>query len=195
MSSPLFARLSATTLFLQEWVNDPRQIGAIAPSSKNLAAAMARWLPSDPDSYVLELGPGTGVVTQALLERGHAPDRLVAIEKSPKMAEHLRERFPKTHIVAGDALELDELLKIQINQSANIAVVFSSLPLMNFEPETADRLAKKIRAVLRPRGRYVQYSYHIGRRQPTAASAHFRLVASEWILLNLPPARVSVYEK
>ena len=195
MATPLLAKLSATTLFLQEWVADPRQIGAIAPSSKNLAAAMARWLPREPNSYVLELGPGTGVVTQALLERGHAPDRLVAIEKTPKMAEHLRERFPKTHIVTGDALDLDDVLKLHANQSNNIAVVFSSLPLMNFEPETADRLARKIRAVLRPRGRYVQYSYHIGKRQPNAAAAHFHLIASEWVWLNLPPARVSVYEK
>jgi phospholipid N-methyltransferase len=65
---------------------------------------------------------------------------------------------------------------------------------MNFEPETAHRLAQKIRAVLRPRGRFVQYSYHIGKRQPKAP-AHFRFVSSEWVLLNLPPARVSVYEK
>src|SRR6185369_6472295 len=127
MATPFHARLSATTLFLQEWVNDPRQIGAIAPSSKNLAAAMARWLPFEPYSYVLELGPGTGVVTQALLERGHAPDRLVVIEKSPKMAEHLREQFPTTHVITGDALDLDELLKKQINRWNNIAVVFSSL--------------------------------------------------------------------
>lgn len=194
MVTPLLAKIGATTLFLQEWVNDPRQIGAIAPSSKNLATAMARWLPREPNSYVLELGPGTGVVTQALLERGHAPNRLVAIEKSPKMADHLRERFPKTHIVTGDALDVDELLKNQINQSGNIAVVFSSLPLLNFEPQIADRLAKKIRAVLRPKGRLVQYSYHLGNKQPKAA-AHFRLVASEWVWWNLPPARVSVYEK
>ena len=194
MDTPLLAKLSATTLFLQEWVNDPRQIGAIAPSSKNLAAAMARWLPPEPNSYVLELGPGTGVVTQALLERGHEPERIVAIEKSPKMAEHLRERFPDTHIVTGDALDLVELLKLQINQSDNIAVVFSSLPLMNFEPATAHRLAQLIRSVLRPKGRFVQYSYHIGKRQPKPPK-HFRFVDSEWVLLNLPPARVSVYEK
>ncbi len=194
MATPLLAKIGATTLFLQEWVNDPRQIGAIAPSSKNLAAAMARWLPPEPNSYVLELGPGTGVVTQALLERGHSPQRIVAIEKSPKMADHLRERFPDTHIVTGDALDLVELLKLQINQSNNLAVVFSSLPMMNFEPEAAARLAKIIHSVLRPKGRLVQYSYHIGTRQPKPP-AHFRFVDSEWVLLNLPPARVSVYEK
>lgn len=194
MDMPLLAKIGATTLFFQEWVNDPRQIGAIAPSSRNLAAAMARWLPVEPDSYVLELGPGTGAVTQALLERGHAPNRLVAIEKSPKMAEHLRERFPETHVITGDALDLVELLKLQFQQTTKIAVVFSSLPLMNFEPETARHLVQKIRTVLRPQGRFVQYSYHIGKRQHKAP-ARFRFVASKWVWLNLPPARVSVYEK
>jgi len=66
----LLAKLNSTTLFLQELVNCPRQVGAILPSSKKLAVAMARWLPPHADSYVLELGPGTGVVTQALLDRG-----------------------------------------------------------------------------------------------------------------------------
>src|SRR5437763_277580 len=93
----LLAKLSATTLFLQELVNCPRQVGAILPSSKQLAVAMARWLPPDHHSYALELGPGTGVVTQALLERGLRQDRLIAIEQSPKMADLLRTRFPKAN--------------------------------------------------------------------------------------------------
>ncbi|MDB6121648.1 MAG: putative methyltransferase [Pedosphaera sp.] len=190
----LLAKLSATTLFLQELVNCPRQVGAILPSSKNLATAMARWLPTDSDAYALELGPGTGVVTQALLERGLREDRLVAIEKSPKMAHHLRNRFPRARIITGDAFELDSLLKMHLPSAHNIGVVFSSLPLLNIEPETADRLARKIRAVLQSKGKLVQYSYHLGNKQPKAA-AHFSYLASDRIWLNLPPARVSVYQK
>src|SRR3954454_21884393 len=105
----LLTKLSATTLFLQELVNCPRQVGAILPSSRNLAAAMARWVPQDPNAYVLELGPGTGVVTEALLARGLREDRLVAIEMSPKMADHLRAKFPRATIITGDAFELDDL--------------------------------------------------------------------------------------
>jgi phosphatidylethanolamine/phosphatidyl-N-methylethanolamine N-methyltransferase len=190
----LLSKLSATTLFLQELVNCPRQVGAILPSSKNLATAMARWLPTNSDAYALELGPGTGVVTQALLERGLREDRLIAIEKSPKMADLLRSRFPRARIITGDAFELDDLLKQHLPPARNISVVFSSLPLLNFEPETADRLAKQIRAALQPKGKLVQYSYHLGNKQPKAA-AHFRHLASDRIWLNLPPARVSVYQK
>jgi phosphatidylethanolamine/phosphatidyl-N-methylethanolamine N-methyltransferase len=155
---------------------------------------MARWLPPDPDAYVLELGPGTGVVTEALLERGLREDRLIAIEMSPKMADHLRQCFPRAKIITGDAFKLDALLKRHAPRVENISVVFSSLPLLNFEPHIADGLAKKIRALLPREGKLVQYSYQMGNKQPKAA-AHFRFVASNRIWLNVPPARVSVYQK
>jgi phosphatidylethanolamine/phosphatidyl-N-methylethanolamine N-methyltransferase len=94
MAKRLIATLNDSTLFLREWLANPQRTGAVAPSSPKLAAAMARWLPSDPESYVLELGPGTGAVTQALIQRGLREDRLVAIENNPKLARLLRKRFP-----------------------------------------------------------------------------------------------------
>ncbi len=190
----LLAKLSATSLFLQELVNRPRQVGAILPSSKNLAKAMARWLPVDPHAHALELGPGTGVVTEALFERGLREDQLIAIEQSPKMADLLRNRFPRANIITGDAFQLDQLLKLHAPRVNRISVVFSSLPLLNFEARSADSLAGKIRALLPLGGKLVQYSYHLGRKQPKAA-AHFHFVASHLIWMNLPPARVSVYQK
>jgi phosphatidylethanolamine/phosphatidyl-N-methylethanolamine N-methyltransferase len=190
----LLAKLNATSLFLQELVNTPRQVGAILPSSQMLATAMARWLPRYSDAYALELGPGTGAVTHALLAGGLREDRLIAIEQSPKMADHLRTRYPRAKIITGDAFQLDELLKTHAPMASRIGMVFSSLPLLNFEEHIADSLAQKIRAVLAPEGRLVQYSYHLGNKQPKAA-AYFHYVASDLIWLNLPPARVSVYQK
>ncbi len=71
---------------------------------------MARWLPRNPDSFVLELGPGTGAVTDALLKRGLREDRLIAIEKNPTLAKLLRKRFPQAQIITGDAWHMDTLL-------------------------------------------------------------------------------------
>ncbi|MDB6067266.1 MAG: Ribosomal adenine methylase transferase [Pedosphaera sp.] len=187
-------KLDTLTLFLQELVNRPRQVGAILPSSKNLAKGMARWLSLDSDAYVLELGPGTGSVTEELLNHGLREDRLIAIEQSPKMADLLRGRFPKSKIITGDAFQLDKLLKRHSLHTESVGAVFSSLPLLNFEPRIAESLAKKIRALLPPEGKLVQYSYHLGNKQPKAA-AHFHYVASKVIWLNVPPARVSVYRK
>lgn len=190
----LLAKLNATSLFLQELVNTPRQVGAILPSSKHLAQAMARWVPRHSGAYSLELGPGTGSVTEALLAHGLREDRLIAIEQSPKMADLLRTRYPRARIITGDAFQLDTLLKGLGRKFDSVGTVFSSLPLLNFEPHIADTLARKIHGLLPTDGRLIQYSYHLGSKQPKAAD-HFKLVASNLIWFNLPPARVSVYQK
>jgi phosphatidylethanolamine/phosphatidyl-N-methylethanolamine N-methyltransferase len=194
MAKRLLATLSDTTLFLQEWLDNPRRTGSVVPSSRQLAAAMARWLPANPKSYVLELGPGTGIVTQALINRGLREDRLVAIEHNPKLAHLLRERFPRAHIISGDAWHLDGLLRNHFEPIESVGAVISSLPLLNVSVEAAESLADKIRAVLEPQGNWVQYSYHIHRLR-TRGAASFKLHASKIVWLNLPPARVSVFRK
>src|SRR5580693_1014648 len=175
--TPLAARFSATCLFVVEAVFRPHQIGAILPSSQKLSAAMARWLPRDGDAYALELGPGTGSVTEALINRGLREDRLIAIEKSPKMADLLRARFPRAIIITGDAFQLDELLKRHAPHVNGVGTVFCSLPLRNFRARVADDLAKKVRSLLLPGGRLVQYTYRIASGPPKAA-AHFRPILS-----------------
>jgi phosphatidylethanolamine/phosphatidyl-N-methylethanolamine N-methyltransferase len=194
MAKKFIAALADSGLFLREWFADPQRTGSVTPSSPKLAAAMARWLPSDPESYVLELGPGTGAVTQALIERGLREDRLVAIENNPKLARLLHRRFPRAHIITGDAWHLDVLLREQAEPIESVGAVISSLPLLNFPPAEADTLAEKIRAILEHGGKWVQYSYHLGNGHHKSATRFHRL-ASKIVWLNLPPARVSVYQK
>jgi phosphatidylethanolamine/phosphatidyl-N-methylethanolamine N-methyltransferase len=194
MAKKIISTLTDSTLFLREWLANPQRMGSVTPSSRKLAAAMARWLPSDPESFVLELGPGTGAVTQALLERGLREEKLVAIEHNPHMARLLRKRFPRAHVITGDAWQLDSLLRDRREPIAHVGAVFSSLPLLNFPPEQAEALAQKIRTVLQPQGNWVQYSYHLGKKQPRGAS-RFQLHSTKIVWLNLPPARVSVFQK
>jgi phosphatidylethanolamine/phosphatidyl-N-methylethanolamine N-methyltransferase len=194
MAKRLLATLTDSTLFLREWFANPQRTGAVVPSSRQLAAAMARWLPANPESYVLELGPGTGAVTQALLQRGLREERLVAIEHNPKLALLLRDRFPQAHIITGDAWHLDDLLRRRHEPIESVGAVISSLPLRNFPSHKAELLARKIRGILEPGGKWVQYSYHLGNGQLNGA-IHFRLLASKIVWLNLPPARVSVFQK
>ena len=194
MAKRLLATLSDTTLFLQEWLANPKRTGSVVPSSKRLAAAMARWLPANPESYVLELGPGTGIVTEALLQHGLREEKLVAIEQNPKMASLLHERFPRANIIVGDAWHLDDLLRDRLQPIESVGAVISSLPLLNFSEEQAEALAQKIRDVLEPQGNWVQFTYRIHRLRPRGA-ASFRLHASKIVWLNLPPARVSVFRK
>jgi phosphatidylethanolamine/phosphatidyl-N-methylethanolamine N-methyltransferase len=194
MAKKLIAALTDSTVFLREWFVNPQRTGSVAPSSPQLAAAMARWLPHDRESFVLELGPGTGAVTQALIEHGLREDRLVAIEHNPKLAEMLREKFPRAQIITGDAWDLDELLQGCDEPVENVGAVISSLPLLNFPLAKAEILARKIQTILEPEGRWVQYSYHLGNARHKSAS-RFRRLSSKIVWLNFPPARVSVYQK
>ena len=194
MAKRLLATLSDTTLFLQEWLVNPQRTGSVVPSSRQLAAAMARWLPRDPESFVLELGPGTGAVTAALLKRGLREDRLIAIDNNPNLTKLLRKRFPQAQIITGDAWHMDTLLGSLRVPVESVGAVISSLPLLNFPVDQAEALAQKIRTVLEPQGNWVQYSYRIDKLRPRGASS-FRLHDSKIVWLNLPPARVSVFRK
>lgn len=183
---------NGTNLFIQEMVSRPRQVGAIAPSSRKLAAVMAESLPRGYGEYVLELGPGSGVVTQALLDRGLPPNRLIAIEKSPRLAEHLRHKFPSVHILEGDALDMQALIKNLSPHALPFTFIFSGLPLLNFEPSTALRLADILRKSLKPEGRLIQFSYSL-RPKRSRSFFNFNYLDSTLVWQNLPPARVSVY--
>jgi phosphatidylethanolamine/phosphatidyl-N-methylethanolamine N-methyltransferase len=194
MARNIIAALSDSTVFLREWIVNPQRTGAVAPSSPQLGAAMARWLPRNPESFVLELGPGTGAVTDALLKYGLREDRLVGIEKNPTMAKILRKRFRQANIITGDAWDLDKLLAELPLPVDSVGAVISSLPLLNFPKEEADSLARKIRQILEPRGRWVQYSYQIVKDR-SRGGEQFKLLSSKIVWFNLPPARVSVYQK
>ena len=194
MARKIIAALSDSTLFLREWIAHPQRTGAVAPSSPMLASAMARWLPHNSDSYVLELGPGTGAVTGALLKHGLREDRLIAIERNPSLSKLLRKRFANAQILTGDAWEMDTMLEELPTPVKSVGAVISSLPLLNFPKEKADALAQKIRTLLEPRGRWVQYSYHIIKDRSRGAD-DFRLIASKIVWLNIPPARVHVLQK
>lgn len=193
MARKLIAALSDSSLFLREWLANPQHTGSVMPSSPQLAGAMARWLPADPDAFVLELGPGTGAVTDALLKRGLREDRLIAIEHNESMARLLSRRFPRAQIINGDAWQMQTLLQECRVPVDSVGAVISSLPLLNFSPLQAQELADKIRGLLAPRGCWVQYSYRIGRLR-NRGTEDFRLISSQIVWLNLPPARVCVYQ-
>jgi len=148
---------------------------------------MARWLPKNGEAPVLELGPGTGIVTAELLAAGLPEDRLVAVEKSEKLASYLSARYPLSRIIPGDALELDRLFA-----GERFGAIISSLPLKIFSPEQVEILSSQIAGLLLPGAPWVQFSYHIVNGHPPTKS--FRSVDSRIVWMNLPPAKVSVYQ-
>jgi len=175
----------APWLFAREMFSQPAVVGAIWPSSRRLAKSVASRVPLHGNGLVVELGGGTGAVTQALLRRGIAPRRLTVIECSPVFVRHLRARFPEVNILLGDAAELGELLP----RGSHIDAIVSSLPLRSLPPRVSEAIVAQWSAVAADGSLVVQYTYDL------RSTAHLLLPgflqrASEIVWTNLPPARV-----
>lgn len=181
--------------FLAAWLRNPAQAGALWPSGQALARAMAAHVdPHRPDP-VVELGAGTGAITRALLARGVAPQRLVAVEKDPALCRVLRFRFPGLAVLQGDAAELAALLAEA--GAVCVGTVVSGLPLLGMASRARRRALEQVAACLGPDGAFVQFTYAPFAPVPRAAYAALgwsgrRVVRVPW---NLPPAAVWVYTR
>lgn len=180
-------RLACTALFLGEWLRAPAAIGAVCASSRWLAREIAVHVPAG-DGLVVELGAGTGIVTDALLsKRGVSPDRLIVIERSEAFVRHLRRRFPGIAVICGDAAQLDELLP----RDRHIDALISSLPLRSLSQPLRRRIIDQWAQALDQDSVLIQYTYDIRWQTHTCAcDQSFVVHDSRIVWANLPPARV-----
>jgi phosphatidylethanolamine/phosphatidyl-N-methylethanolamine N-methyltransferase len=176
--------------FLRSWFEKPLATGAVMPSGRVLARTMARYVDPNSKGPVIELGPGTGPVTAALVEQGIDPARLVLVEFNPTFCRMLRSRYPAATVVQGDAYRLRHLLESTIRGPA--AAIVSGLPLVTKPLRTRLRLIADAMTVLAPSAPFVQFTYAMVPPIPKTLPA-LRAEASELIWMNLPPARVWVY--
>jgi phosphatidylethanolamine/phosphatidyl-N-methylethanolamine N-methyltransferase len=185
-------RLDDEVRFIRSWIERPLSIGAVTPSGKMLARAMARYVDPHSDGPVVELGPGTGPVTAALVEAGVEPSRLVLVEFNPAFCRILRTRYPGATLVQGDAYSMRRLLETLLLQPA--AAVVSGLPLVTKPMRQRMRLIRDAFDLMLPGAPFVQFTYSVASPLPRRLSG-FTVEASERIWMNIPPARVWVYRK
>jgi phosphatidylethanolamine/phosphatidyl-N-methylethanolamine N-methyltransferase len=197
MTSPSFARvekksprLDDEVQFIRSWIEKPLSTGAVMPSSKILARAMARCVDPQAQGPIIELGPGTGPVTAALVRHGIDPARLILVEFNPDFCRLLRTRYPAATVVQGDAYRLRRLLENYVDEPA--AAVVSGLPLVTKPLRTRLRLISDAMTLLAPGAPFVQFTYAMLPPIPKKLPG-MRAQASEMIWMNLPPARVWVY--
>lgn len=174
--------------FLWRLLKRPKGIGAVAPSSGTLARALAQQLP-DTRGPVLELGPGTGVVTEAILARGLAADALTTIEYDPEFARLVAEKFPGVHVIRGDAFDLARTLGP--SSPAQFSAIVSGLPLLNFPVNERAQFITQALARLAPGAPFIQFSY--GMHPPVPPPGGASVTRAAFVALNIPPARVWVY--
>jgi phosphatidylethanolamine/phosphatidyl-N-methylethanolamine N-methyltransferase len=186
-------RLDDEVRFLRSWIEKPLHMGAVMPSGKVLARTMAQYVDVDSSAPVVELGPGTGAITNALIEHGVDQKRLVLVEYNPGFCALLRDRYPQANVVQGDAYALRDSLWDVL--SAPAAAVVSGLPLVTKPMLTRLKLIRDAFAALAPGAPFVQFTYSVVPPIPEIAVG-VSTEASERIWMNPSAGPASaVYRK
>jgi phospholipid N-methyltransferase len=151
-------------LIASKFLRNPRTVGAVSASSKSMAREMVRELPTDKPVHVVELGPGTGSFTRAIVERLAPGSRFLAIELDREFVERLRPRWPSVEFVLGSAVELEQLVTKRNMQPVDHIV--SGLPFASLPVEDSRRIMDGIQHVLRPGGTFTTFQYLHGYWMP-----------------------------
>src|ERR1700692_4633606 len=169
--------------FIRSWIERPLTAGVVAPAGKALASTMARYVEPRSEGPVVELGPGTGPVTEALVKAGVDPSRLILLEFNPEFCDLLRARYPEATLVQGDAYSLRSLLPALLAQPA--AAVVSCLPLLTKPVRQRLRVIRDALNLAAPGAPFVQFTYSVMAPLPQRLGG-FAVDSSERIWLNIP---------
>jgi phosphatidylethanolamine/phosphatidyl-N-methylethanolamine N-methyltransferase len=180
--------------FLRSWFERPLVTGAVTPSGKMLARTMASYVDPRVSGPVIELGPGTGPVTEALIRRGVEQERLILVEYNPDFCKLLQKRFPRATIIRGDAYNIRETFGTMLTEKA--AAMVSSLPLFTKPLEQRLDLLNAAHEMMHLSAPFVQFTYAVVPPIPARCDAGtYTASRSNRVWLNLPPARVWVYRR
>ena len=180
-------------LFFLRWLRHPRQVGSVAPSSQQLAKLIAGQVKLVGDDVVVEIGGGTGSLTEGLLNAGIKPGQLFVIEKDLQFFRHLQTRFPHLSILYGDVQQLPSLLPKSFIGKA--AYIVSGIPMLNLDQQQRKHILDACFACMSPGASFLQYTYK--RKSPPILGEQFGLSSKcvGRVLRNIPPATVWSYQR
>lgn len=192
MKKALAEKFDEELRFFRGWIDKPKAVGSIVPTSGVTARKMASIVRPERDDMVLELGPGTGVITRAILEKGIKPENLVSVEYSADFVERLKRDMPGVNFVHGDAFELEAVLAPW--QDRRFDSVISAIPMLNFPVSARVSLLESMLDLL-PAGRpVVQITY--GAVSPIPAGrGSYSVERFDFIVRNIPPAHLWLYKR
>lgn len=185
-------RIEDELRFFKTWAASPLKMGAVSPTSRALAELMVEHAHPDPAGWTLEVGPGTGVVTEALIRAGTPPERLVSVEYDRDFCRLLRKRFPGVHVIQGDALKLGETLGEF--RDIRFSAALSGIPLLMLPKPKRVAYLDDVLDRLVPGGVVSQLSYSLTPPQDPVAG-RFTVDKSKWVTFNLPPGRAWIYSR
>jgi phosphatidylethanolamine/phosphatidyl-N-methylethanolamine N-methyltransferase len=192
ITQKLVQRFDDEIIFLKGMISSPDTVGSIIPTSRVTARCMADQIDLSSNLPIWELGPGTGVITKAILNRGVEAKDLYCVEYSEEFTRRLKIMLPDVNIVNGDAFDLDNVLGDM--RQAQFDTIITSMPLLNFPMMARKRLINDLLNRM-PEGRpIVLFSYGATAPVPTEGE-DFEVKAIRWVIRNVPPARVWAYTR
>ncbi len=178
--------------FFKNWIDQPKAVGAVLPTSANTARKMVSLVNEQSGNPILELGPGTGVITKAILDKGIRPEQLFSVEFSECFLPDLKKSFPGVNFLHGDAFNLNSVLPDLGGRKFD--AIISGIPLLNFPLDSRVRLLEDLLDRLNPGRPVVQFSY--GPKSPIPPNwSTYTVEPLDWMVRNVPPARLWVYRR
>ena len=187
------SRVTDAAAFLRGFLQRPSEVASVVPSSVFLEARVVQLSDVSEARCVVELGPGTGGTTRALLRALPADARLLAIDVNPGFCDRLRRELddPRLVVHLGSAESLAEVV-LHYGLPTPDAVV-SGIPFSTLPDLLAQKIAESIHRALVPGGRMVAYQWrpHVARY----LAPHFGPAFTTWVWRNVPPMRVFRWTK
>lgn len=183
--------------FFRQWLKNPLRVAAISPSSRQLARQMMVQLPRN-CRRVIELGGGTGVFTQALIDHGIGPAEMLVLELNEELHQHLARQFPHAKVVCGDAGDLRRIaIEHGFGGDDRADAIISGLGLLSMPRQLQQSILSAAFDSLQADGRFIQFTYGpanpVMREVIEALELTCRRASFTW--WNVPPATVYVYQR
>jgi phospholipid N-methyltransferase len=187
-------------LLFSRFLRSPRTVGAVTPSSRATAEAMVAELTFGEHEHIVELGPGTGVFTAAIIEKLKPGSKLLAVEIDPAFVDRVKRRWPSITCVCGSAEHLDTI--VDNHDMRPVDHILSGLPFVSLPPPVTQRILDAIASVLRPGGTFTTFQYLHAYWMPSAAGFRERMRAKmggppdvRLVVRNVPPALILTWKK
>ena len=184
----IFKIKNMSKAFIKEFWKDKKMIGSIMPSSKFLAAKMLNHIPFKNTKLIIELGPGTGIFTEKIIEKIDPSTHLIILELNPELCKDLKAKInlPNVHIKEASADKIREIIKEFGFEKADI--IISSLPLANFSVELLNSILEIVHKSLNEKGNFIQFQYSLNAFKNLKKL--FPVIKLNFTALNFPPAFV-----
>ncbi len=179
--------------FLQAFLKNPLKVGAIAPSSSELAIQMLRGIEPDPNNIVLELGVGTGAITKFIRDELPSRESYLGLELDEHLVSTLNKNYPDMNIICGNAADAYSIHKD--SGLGKVRYLVCCLPFVSLPKEISEKVLLEIQKFMDEGCELRIFQYAHGYFLPPAIKLRESLKSrygmsqrSPLIFKNVPPA-------